>query len=182
MKIKNYLLKARLQQYFQDLKIYFLGLVIFLSLCFFIAVHLESIFFFSAKIRYTTLIFLFSVFIIMLIIFLCIFFLAKKNFLSRYSLNKLAYKIGKNLYPKKPDTILNANQLDEKIHINQSQELARAYVNNVLDKIDPLKFQSIFFNPKIIFMKKLILTSWLFILLGFCLLIGLSTFLLGGSL
>ena len=103
----------------------------------------------------------------MLIIFLCIFFLANKNLLSRYKLNKLAYKIGEHIYPKKPDTILNANQLDEKIQINQSKELAREYVNNVLDKIDPLKFQSIFFNPKTISMKKLILISWLFILLGF---------------
>ena len=167
MKINNFLLNARFHQYLQDLKICFLGLVIFLSFCFFIAIHLESIFFFSTKVRYTILVLVFSIFIIMLIIFLCIFFLANKNLLSRYKLNKLAYKIGEHIYPKKPDTILNANQLDEKIQINQSKELAREYVNNVLDKIDPLKFQSIFFNPKIISMKKLILISWLFILLGF---------------
>tara|TARA_B100001996_G_C18671937_1_gene597047 strand:+ start:256 stop:3690 length:3435 start_codon:yes stop_codon:yes gene_type:complete len=167
MKIKNYLLKARLHQYFQDLKIFFFGAVVFLSFCFFIAVHLESIFFFSTKIRYTILVSLFSVFIIILIIFFCIFFLANKNLLPRYKLNKLAYKIGEHLYPNKPDTILNANQLDKKIQINQSKELAKAYVNNVLDKIDPLEFQSIFFNPKILFIKKIILTLWIFILLGF---------------
>ena len=115
MRIKNYLLKARLKQYFQDLKIYFLGLVIFLSFCFFIAVQLESIFFFSTKIRYTALLFLFLVSILMITIFLSIFFLANKNLLPRYKLNKIAYKIGEHLYPEKPDIILNANQLDKKI-------------------------------------------------------------------
>ena len=167
MRIKDYLLKARLYQYFQDLKICFLGFVIFLSFCFFIGIQLESIFFFSTKIRFTVLLLLLSVFVIFIIIFMCTFFLAKKNLLPRYKLNKLAKKIGDHFFPEKPDTILNANQLDKKIQLNQSKALARAFVEDVLVRLDPLKLQSIFFNPTIIPIKKLILTSWLFILISF---------------
>ena len=81
---------------------------------------------------------------------MCTFFLAKKNLLPRYKLNKLAKKIGDHFYPEKPDTILNANQLDKKIQLNQSKALTRAFVEDVLVRLDPLKLQSIFFNPTII--------------------------------
>ena len=38
------------------------------------------------------------------------------------------------IYPKKPDTILNANQLASKLQLNQSKDLAEAYVNSVIEK------------------------------------------------
>ena len=167
MKIKNYLSKARLHQYSQDLKLSVLGFIAFFSICFFIAIHLESVFFFSTSIRSITILSLFSFFLAILAIFILVFILSKRNLLPRYKLKTLAYKIGNQIYPEKPDTILNANQLASKLQLYQSKELAESYVNSVLEKITFLNFKSVFFNPRIIIIKKIILISWIFILISF---------------
>ena len=169
MQIKGQLKKAQFFLIKQDLFIYFLWFSLFTSLIFFTALQLESIFYFSTKIKLILFTLIFVLFFILFFILFFQFYRAKKNKITRYKLNIIAEKLGSTSFPDKPDTVLNALQLESGTKENESSELAKAFIKKIIKKINDLKIKNVFTSKKPYRIKKYVLIAWVFITLIFSL-------------
>ena len=70
-----------------------------------------------------------------------------KEYFDKYSGWSLARTIGKNIFPDKRDTALNALQIENAKNKNQSSELADSFTQSIAKKIER-------HNPKEIIDKK----------------------------
>ncbi len=141
--------------------------ILFTSLFFISSIFFESIFYLQVKIKIGLIIlFLFS---FLLFISICFFQLiqVKKNKLKKYQLETIAKNLGELGFKNNTDTIINAYQLECNLKTNESNELAIAYVKQVLEKInkkDLIENLKKRFNP---ILKKYILSIWIFIIIFF---------------
>ena len=135
MKIQKYLIAVKNAKIKVDLiRIAFILLMIFIGLSL-IFVLLESVFYFSPVNKKTILIAIASL-IILTICWLAISYIAiNQDRYRSYSWSNLASIIGKNIFPNKEDTAINAYQIETQTKNTQSQELADNFIDAVADKI-----------------------------------------------
>ena len=153
----------------QDTHILISWIGLFTSLIFFAAIQAESIFYFSAKIK-TIIILLFFVSLFIIFLFWSFqFYRALHNKVERYQFETLSKKLGFLIYPSKPDKILNALQLESGLKINESNQLAKIFINEIVNKIDSLNIKNIFIQHKTHSIKKYILMVWVLMILFFSL-------------
>jgi len=135
MKIQKYLIAVRNAKIKVDLiSIAFILLMIFIGLSL-IFILLESVFYFSPVNKKIILIAIASL-IILTICLLAISYIAiNQDRYRSYSWRNLASIIGKNIFPNKEDTAINAYQIETQKKKNQSQELADNFIDEVADKI-----------------------------------------------
>ena len=135
MKIQKYLIAVRNAKIKVDLiSIAFILLMIFIGLSL-IFILLESVFYFSPVNKKIILIAIASL-IILTICLLAISYIAiNQDRYRSYSWSNLASIIGKNIFPNKEDTAINAYQIETQTKKNQSQELADNFIDEVADKI-----------------------------------------------
>ncbi len=153
----------------QDVLIGGMAITIILSIFFLMALQLETIFYFSSNIKLATIYILLGLTVLILFIIMVTWLSARIDKVKRYQIKELANVIGKVVFPEKPDAILNANQLDENKHNNQSQALAESYILSIKKKLKVLDFEKLIFNPKIITLKISILSVWIIAILFFSL-------------
>lgn len=151
---QTFLIKKRLITLFQ-------WLTFFTSLLFFLSLILESIFYFSVNTKTLCLI----IFLLFLISFLT-FAIAetirgKKNKIKRYKLETIAKDLGSLTFPKKPDTVLNALQLESGLNKNESNDLAKAFTETILSKIKNSNTHLSNQTEKYNYLKKSILVLWI---------------------
>ena len=135
MKIQKYLIAVKNAKIKVDLiRIAFILLMIFIGLSL-IFVLLESVFYFSPVNKKIILIAIASL-IILTICWLAISYIAiNQDRYRSYSWSNLASIIGKNIFPNKEDTAINAYQIETQTKNTQSQELADNFIDAVADKI-----------------------------------------------
>ncbi|MEC7855932.1 MAG: hypothetical protein VYC61_04260 [Candidatus Neomarinimicrobiota bacterium] len=135
MKIQKYLIAVKNAKIKVDLiRIAFILLMIFIGLSL-IFVLLESVFYFSPVNKKIILIAIASL-IILTICLLAISYIAiNQDRYRSYSWSNLASIIGKNIFPNKEDTAINAYQIETQTKNTQSQELADNFIDAVADKI-----------------------------------------------
>ena len=135
MKIKENIQSFRSQY----LKYIFLGNLIYIgiigSILFFLFIFLESIFYFSPKIKLIIIYSLMSLSAIFAIYWLAVFQLIKMEKLQSYNINKFALVLGEKLFPNKKDTIINALQLEYGSKRYESKSLANAYIKSILKSL-----------------------------------------------
>ena len=135
MKIQKYLIAVKNAKIKVDLiSIAFILLMIFIGLSL-IFILLESVFYFSPVNKKIILIAIASL-IILTICLLEIYYIAiNQDRYRSYSWSKLASIIGKNIFPNKEDTAINAYQIETQTKKTQSQELADNFIDEVADKM-----------------------------------------------
>ena len=74
-------------------------------------------------------------FILTLIGWLVYYHQAKNDNIKRYSIEKLASVLGKDIFSDKRDIVLNALQLETSSGENESRALAQSYINSVKKKL-----------------------------------------------
>ena len=129
MKIEKYLKRVRIFLLKRKFYRLFLWSIILVSVSLFVMIQLESIFYFHPKIK--------SLFIILLCIVLVLegtfgfiyFWKAKQNKISYYKLNVIASSLGKRVFQKRDDLILNALQLENSTVDNESTVLALSLIH-----------------------------------------------------
>ena len=157
---QNFLIKKRLITLFQ-------WLVLFSSFIFFLTIMLETIFYFSKNTKTLSLI-IFSLLLVSFLIFMIFEAIrGKKNEIKRYKLETIAKDLGHLSFPKKPDTVLNALQLESGLNKNESNDLAKAFTNTILSKIKDSNLLISNQNKKSNHFKKPILILWIAMILFF---------------
>ena len=126
----------------QDVLIGGIAITIILSIFFLMALQLETIFYFSPSIKLAAIYILLGFTGIILFIIMVTWLRARIDKVKRYQIKELANVIGMAVFPEKPDAILNANQLDESRHNNQSQALAESYILSIKEKLKLLDFEN----------------------------------------
>jgi len=113
----------------------------------FIAVGVESIFYFSSVIRvgvWELGFILLCLFMLSVIIF---FILASNNRINRYRKSTLARAAGRLAFPKE-DTIINALQLERTLTSSTSRELSQSFVNETLRKLERIDESDLFTSKR----------------------------------
>ncbi|MFQ6677639.1 MAG: DUF4175 family protein [Fidelibacterota bacterium] len=113
----------------------------------FIAISVESIFYFSPTIRFGALklgFILFSIFIFSSIIYLL---LAFNNRINRYRKSTLARVAGQIAFPKE-DTIINALQLERTLASSTSRELSQSFVDETSQKLERINESDLFTSKR----------------------------------
>ena len=167
MFIKEYIQNAQNYLLKQDFIIYVLRTGIFFSLLFILLVQLEAIFYFypitKQRILLTVLIW-----IILVFSFWSIYHIrAKKNQIKKYKPEKLAIFLGKTIFSKKNDMVLNALQLENSKREEESKELTKSYIDRVKNKLGPLNLDFVFTNKKLFKLKITLLILWIGIITVF---------------
>ncbi len=124
-----------------------LGLVIIL-----LATLSESVFYFPAARRSTILIGLAGAGIALIVAGLIIFLLIRLKRVKRYHDTVLARRVGQLILPK-PDTLINAFQLEKSLKKSHSPPLSRVYINKVDSTLADLNLRTIFPRAGIQFWK-----------------------------
>ena len=118
-------------------------LIIFISVIF-----LESVFYFSPKIKLLMVGSLLSVFLVWIIGLGICFFLIQKNSLKKYRWSSVAQYLGKISFTKK-DSVINALQLEDTISKSSSAGLSQAFIRKITDSLAHIDHRAIFtINPK----------------------------------
>ena len=169
MKIKENIQNFRSQY----LKYIFLGNLIYIgiigSILLFLFIFLESIFYFSPKIKLIIIYSLMSLSTIFAIYWLAVFQLIKMEKLRSYKINKFALVLGEKLFPDKKDTIINALQLEYGSKRYESKSLANAYIKSILKKLAHFDFSYIIVKKDRSQIKMILLSSWVFVIIMFSL-------------
>ena len=143
MKIKKHLVNIRNVRILHDLAAFSLFLLMTALPGLLIGLLMESVFYFSPKVKTGVLWFL-AVLMFTIILWLIITAIRiQKNLYPRYRWETLAHLIGKSSFPKKPDTILNAFQLEQNPDNNQSKDLANSFIKKVSDTLNKIKASDI---------------------------------------
>ena len=167
MKIRKHLLKAQKIKFIQDVFGGFMIFIFIFSLLFLIGLQLETIFYFSPKVKLKMIYTILSLAIFILFITAIIWIRAKNDKVKRYKIKEIANQIGNAVFPENPDKILNANQLDENKDDSKSNELAESYILSINKKLRVLDLKKLIFNPKMISLKIGILSVWVITMVFF---------------
>ena len=111
MRIEKYLKKVRIFLLKRKFYKLFLWSIIVISASLFAMIQLESIFYFNPQIKSLFLVILCAGLILETTFGLIYFWKAKQNKISYYKLDVIASSLGKRVFQKKDDLILNAFQL-----------------------------------------------------------------------
>ncbi len=136
------------------------------------AILVESIFYLSAALRSQVLAITAGIGLILIIAGLILFLLYRIDRLIRYQPAVLARRVGELNLPSlpKPDTLINALQLERSLAKSHSQPLSRVYIDKVKQILSQLIPGSIFPRTKIQFWKNItlgLLTVFILLVLTF---------------
>ena len=98
-------------------------------------IQLESIFYFHPKIKSLFLTLLCTVLVLEGTFGFIYFWKAKQDKISYYKLNVIASSLGKRVFKKRDDLILNALQLENSTVDNESTVLANSYIEEINQKL-----------------------------------------------
>ena len=167
MFIKEYIQNAQNYLLKQDFIIYVLRIGIFFSLLLIFLVQLEAIFYFNPITKQRILLTV-LIWIIIVISFWSIYHIkAKRNQIKKYKPEKLAIFLGKTIFSKKNDMVLNALQLENSKRENESKELTKSYIYRVKNKLGLLNLDFVFKNKKLFKLKITLLILWIGIIIIF---------------
>ena len=124
MQIEKYIKKFRYYLLYQHISTHATWVSFITTLTFVILIQLESIFYFDPQTKESILIGLAVIFILIFIYWLIYYRQAKNNNINRYSIQKLASILGKNIFPDKRDMVVNALQLESGSGKGESRALA----------------------------------------------------------
>jgi len=131
MQIEKYIKKFRFHLLYQHVSAHAIYVVFITTLIFVTLIQLESIFYFDPRTKESILMILVGFFILTLIGWLVYYHQAKNDNIKRYSIEKLASVLGKDIFSDKRDIVLNALQLETSSGENESRALAQSYINSV---------------------------------------------------
>ena len=131
MKIEKYLKRVRIFLLKKEFYRLFLWSIILVSASLFIMIQLESIFYFHPKIKSLFLALLCTGLVLEGTFGLIYFWKAKQNKISYYKLDVIASSLGRRVFQKKDDLILNALQLENSTVNNESTVLANSYIEEI---------------------------------------------------
>ena len=147
MKISDYIKSLKIEKVKTDLlRILFLFIISFVAIIIFLLL-LEAIFYFPPKVKKLIILSIFGLVFLKIISVIAFLLLVDKEYFDKYSGWSLARTIGKNIFPDKRDTALNALQIENAKNKNQSSELADSFTQSIAKKIER-------HNPKEIIDKK----------------------------
>lgn len=161
MKIKNQVNNAQTFLIKKRLITLLHWLILFSSLIFFLTIMLEAIFYFSINTKILSLIIFSLVLISFLMFAITEAIRGKKNKIKRYNLETIAKDLGHLNFPKKPDTVLNAFQLESGLNKNESNDLARTFTRTILSRIKDSNTLMRNQTKKSDYLKKPILIIWI---------------------
>ena len=165
--VNNIVSKVRLHLLKQDSLLGVFYIIIFYSIFFLIYVQLESIFYFLPKIKINIFIFLISSFSCFLLLFIIQYFRAINGKIKKYKTKQISISLGKKLYPAKKDKILNALQIESSINKNESQELAKSFIEKVSNELTHLDLFILFKDKRLITIKQILLIFLILIIFVF---------------
>ena len=111
MQIEKYIKKFRHHLLYQHVLAHVIWAVFITTLVFVTLVQLEPIFYFDSRTKKSILMILVGFFMLTLIGWLVYYHQAKNNNIKRYSIERLASILGKDIFSDKRDMVLNALQL-----------------------------------------------------------------------
>ena len=137
-----------------------LWIAISFSALFLILIQLESIFYFNPNKK--IFFFLSSSITLSLIIIYWFFYssMAKKDMIKKYKFEFLAKKLGHKVFPEKNDYILNALQLESGTGQDESKELAKSYIKEIVNQLKDINLHNYFSNHKAYQLKSVLLVLW----------------------
>ena len=167
MQIEKYIKKFRYHLLYQHVSAHAICVVFITTLAFVTLIQLESIFYFDPRTKESILMILVGFFILTLIGWLVYYHQAKNDNIKRYSIEKLASVLGKDIFSDKRDMVLNALQLETSSGENESRALAQSYINSVKKKLNSIDLDISFRDLKPVKLKIALLGSWVFAILIF---------------
>ena len=167
MSIAGYIEDVRTFLLRQALSRFALWISIFGSLIFFTIIQLESIFYLLPREKVSFLLSMITIFIFMIVFCALYYSQAKKNRVTKYTVENLARSLGDKIFPEKCDLVLNALQLETKTEKNESEVLAISYIKNIQNKLVNVDLNESFFNAKLPKLKYGLLSVWVCILIIF---------------
>ena len=169
MKIEKYLKRVRIFLLKKEFYRLFLWSIILVSASLFIMIQLESIFYFHPKIKSLFLALLCTGLVLEGTFGLIYFWKAKQDKISYYKIDVIASSLGKRVFRKKDDLILNALQLENSTVDNESTVLANSYIEEINQKLKSVSLNDYFNKDKINQIKSTLLIVWTGILCVFIL-------------
>ena len=167
MSVKKYIQNFRSQ----FLKYIFTGNLIYIgligSVLFLLLILLESIFYFSPKVKLMIIYVIAISFTAFTVYWLAIFQLIKRENIKSYKIKKFAMILGEKLFPKRKDTILNAMQLEYGSIGHESESLANAYIRSILQKLKNFDFTILIVKRNRSRLKWSLLFTWIFVIIIF---------------
>ena len=129
-----------------------------------LCIILESIFYFNPKIKLIIIYFFVLIIFFFIVLWIVYFKKAINNKVNKYKTNFLSLILGKEIYPDKNDTILNALQLEMGTRENESASLANSYVKTIKKQLKRMDFSLLINQKKIYQFKKHLIISWVSII------------------
>ena len=169
MRIEKYLKKVRIFLLKRKFYRLFLWSIILISASLFVMIQLESIFYFHPKIKSFFLAFLCTGLVLEGTFGLIYFWKAKQDKISYYKLDVIASSLGKRVFQKKDDLILNAFQLENGTVDNESTVLANSYIEEINKRLKSVSLNDYFKENKLNQIKSTLLILWIGILCVFIL-------------
>ena len=169
MKIEKYLKRVRIFLLKRKFYRLFLWSIILVSASLFVMIQLESIFYFHPKVKSLFLTLLCTVLVLEGTFGLIYFWKAKQDKISYYKLDVIASSLGKRVFQKGDDLILNALQLENGIVDNESTVLANSYIEEINQRLKSVSLNDYFKKDKLNQIKSTLLIVWTGILCVFIL-------------
>ena len=167
MQIKKHIQNARSIRFWQDVLISLLWIGIIGSLLFLIGIELETVFYFLPEIKVKILFLICGLFSGYVFFWLIQYFRAESDQIHSYKIETLALHLGRAAFPEKQDTILNALQLESRSVKNESEDLAKSYINKISKKLKSLDYNSLLKDEQLDSLKKGLLGTWIVLILIF---------------
>ena len=167
MQIKKHIQNARSIRFWQDVILSLLWIGIIGSLLFLIGIELETVFYFLPEIKVKILILICGLFSGYVFFWLIQYFRAESDQIHSYKIETLALQLGRAAFPEKQDTILNALQLESSSVKNESEDLAKLYINKISKKLKNLDYSSLLKDEQLDSLKLGLLGTWIVLILIF---------------
>ena len=156
--IKSTIIQARSLLLKQDTIAGLLYIGLFYLIFFLLYVQFESIFYFSPTIKSKIVIFLIISIVSLLILYAIQYSRAVNGKIKKYKLNRISQSLGKILYPKRSDKILNALQIEASLKSHESEQLAKLFIKDISSSLFYTNLTTLFKNNKLISLKQIFLT------------------------
>ena len=166
--ISEYLVHIRTAAIKSDIKItgwrlYTASLILFL-----VGLMFENVFYLSPFIRYTSLMVMGSILLVIGLCVLVIIYQITQNKYGPYRSSNLAKKTGRYAFPKE-DTLINALQIERSGSLTTSASLGNAFIQQTVKKLENINLSLLFPNDRIQIWKKitLVILSVTILAIGF---------------
>ena len=156
--ISEYLVHIRTAVIKSDIKIMLWRLYTASLILFLVGLMFENIFYLSPFVRYTSLMVMGS---LLIVIGLCVFvviYQITQNKYGPYRLSNLAKKTGRYAFTKE-DTLINALQIERSESLTTSASLGNAFIQQTVKKLESINLSLLFPNDRIQIWKKITLIA-----------------------